>query len=372
MQAARKKLGLIVNPIAGMGGRVGLKGTNGRDTLKRAISLGAKPVSPGRAVEALKKLSPLRGEIQLITYPREMGEDEAREAGFFPEVMGKITPGQTTAEDTVKAAREMREKGVDLILAAGGDGTMGDIIGAVGTSVPILGIPAGVKLHSACFANTPEAAGMIAARFLREGLPLREVEVMDIDEDSYREGRLSARLKGFALTPYEPTMVQSTKEGSSGLDLADQRAIARWVFELMEPDCTYILGPGTTTRAVAEELGIKNSTLLGVDIVKNYKLVARDVNEEQILREIEGKKAVIIVSPIGRQGFIFGRGNQQISPRVIELVGKENIWVLATPQKLKLTPVLKVDTGDSDLDRRLRGYFRVITGYREMRMVKVE
>lgn len=372
MRDLRKKVGLIVNPIAGMGGRVGLKGTDGKDVVKKAISLGAKPVSPGRAVEALKKLLPLKDEILLITYPCEMGELEAKEAGFSPEVIGSITSGQTTAEDTVRAAREMAGKGVDLILAVGGDGTMGDIISAVGTSVPILGVPAGVKLHSACFANTPEAAGLIAARFLKEGLPLREVEVMDIDEDSYRAGRLSARLKGFAITPYEPVMMQSTKEGSSGFDFADQKAIARWVFELMEPDCVYILGPGTTTRAVAEELGIKDSTLLGVDLIRNYKLIARDVNEEQILREIEGKRAGIIVSPIGRQGFIFGRGNQQISPRVIKLVGKDNIWVLATPHKLKLTPVLKVDTGDRELDQKLRGYIRVITGYREMRMVKVE
>lgn len=366
-----KKLGLIVNPIAGMGGRVGLKGTNGADIVAKALEFGARPVSPAKTVEALRVLKKSGAEFELITYPAEMGESEAAEAGLKARVIGNITSGKTTADDTKRAAKEMLELGVDIILVAGGDGTMSDVIEAIGTRVPILGIPTGVKLHSAAFANTPEVAGQVAARFLSEGLPVQEAEVMDIDEDAYRENRLVAKLRGYALVPYEPVMMQTTKEGSAGFELADQKAVARWTIELMERGRVYILGPGTTTRAVAEELGIYDSTLLGIDLIHDFKLLARDVNERQILEAIKGKLAAIIVSPIGRQGFIFGRGNQQLSPAVVRKVGKKNILVLATPHKLSLTPTLKVDTGDPELDGELRGYIPVITGYLQTRMVKV-
>jgi predicted polyphosphate/ATP-dependent NAD kinase len=366
-----KKLGLIVNPIAGMGGKVGLKGTDGSEIVARARELGARPVAPARAVRALRVIKRSGLELELITCPAEMGADEAREAGLEARAVGKIVSGKTTAEDTKRAAKEMLAENVALILVAGGDGTMADVIEAIDMRVPIMGVPTGVKMHSAVFANTPEAAGEVVVRFLRRGLPLREAEVMDIDEEAYRENRLVAKLKGFAKVPYEPTMVQATKEGSTGHELADQRAIARWVFELMEKERIYILGPGTTTRAIAEELGIYDSTLLGVDIIRDYKMIAKDVGEEQILRTIEGEPATIIVSPIGRQGFILGRGNQQISPRVVEKVGKENILVIATPQKLSSTPTLKVDTGNAKLDEFFRGYIKVITGYRQSRMVKI-
>ena len=366
-----KKLGLIVNPIAGMGGRVGLKGTDGPEIVAKALELGAKPVAPARAVEALNVLVHAGAKFELITYPAEMGADEVKEVGLGARVIGEITSGKTTGEDTKRAAGEMLERGVDLLLFAGGDGTAVDLIEAVGVRLPILGIPTGVKMHSAVFANTPKTAGEIAVLFLREGLPLREAEVMDIDEEAFRAGRLVAELKGYACVPYEPVMMQATKEGSAGYELADQKAIARWVFELMDRERIYILGPGTTTRAVAEELGIYDSTLLGVDLIENYGLLARDVNEQQILRAVQGKQATIIVSPIGKQGFILGRGNQQLSPEVIRRTGKEDIWVLATPHKLGSTPTLKVDTGDDELDREFRGYIRVFTGYRQTRMVKV-
>ena len=365
------KLGLIVNPIAGMGGRVGLKGTDGDEILIKARELGAKPVAPDRTVDALRTLQRICNTIELITYPHEMGEDEAKECGYDRIVVGSIISGQTTASDTKKAAKEMMELKVDLILFTGGDGTARDVHGVVERNVPILGVPAGVKIYSAVFANTPEAAGEVAARFLSEGLPLREAEVLDIDEEAYRKDRLVAKLIGYARVPYEPKMMQATKEGSAGYELADQKAIARWVFELMELGRIYILGPGTTTRTVAEELGIYDSTLLGVDLIKDYKLMVKDANEKQILRAIEGKLATMIVSPIGKQGFILGRGNQQLSPEVIRRVGKENLWVVATPQKLELTPTLKVDTGDGDLDEEFKGHIRVITGYRQSRMVRV-
>ena len=366
-----KKLGLIVNPIAGMGGRVGLKGTDGPEILAKARELGAAPVAPARAVKTLRSIKRLFKDFELLTYPADMGKDEAEESGLDARVVGKMIVGGTTSEDTKRAAMEMLSDGVDLLIFAGGDGTASDLLDSVDKKAPIIGIPTGVKMHSAVFANNPEAAGEVAARFLREGLPLREAEVMDIDEEAYRDGRLVAKLKGYALVPYEPVMMQATKEGSTGNELADQKAIARWVYEMMEKGHVYILGPGTTTRAVAEELGIHDFTLLGVDLIEDYKLVAKDLNEEQILRSIKGKPATIIVSPIGRQGFILGRGNLQLSPEVLKLVGKNNIWVISTANKSTLTPTLKVDTGDVELDGHFRGYIRVISGYRQSHMLKV-
>ena len=367
-----KKLGLIVNPIAGMGGRVGLKGTDGEEILQKALALGAKPVAPQRAIETFRELRALKGKFSLLTYPREMGEDEAREAGFEPEAVGSIVSGATTAEDTKRAAREMMGLGVDLIVVVGGDGTIRDVYDVIRRDVPILGVPAGVKLHSAVFAVDPKAAADIVMKFLWEELPLREAEVMDVDEEAYRSGRVSAKLYGYMLVPHEPSLVQGMKLASLEVEAeaGQQEAIAKHAVEAMEPGVLYLLGPGTTMRVVAEALG-EEKTLVGVDIVCDGKVVARDVNERQILERIEGREARIIVSPIGGQGFIFGRGNQQLSPEVIRRVRKGNVVVLVTPQKLSTTPSLRVDTGDPQLDQEFRGFIRAVTGYRQTRMIRI-
>lgn len=244
----------------------------------------------------------------------------------------------------------------------------------IGTEIPFLGVPTGVKMHSAVFANTPEIAGKLIIRYLSKGgLPLREAEVMDVDEEAFRRNELETDLKGFALTPYDPRWVQAAKSPTvtSGSEKADQESIAKWVVEQMEENRLYVLGPGTTTRAVVSELGISDFTLLGVDLVKNGKLVGKDVREKEILEEVEDTQATIVVSPIGKQGFILGRGNQQVSPKVVRKVGIDNILILATPNKLTETSMLKVDTGDSELNEEFRGYIRVILGYGVERPVPV-
>ena len=363
---SKKKLGLIVNPIAGMGGRVGLKGTDGQEILDMARKLGALPTSPARAVEALRRMITIKDGIELLTYPYEMGEEEARECAFDPVVLGSITKGNTTSADTKNAAKDMMSAGVDLLLFAGGDGTARDIYEAVGDEVPVLGIPAGVKIHSAVFSINPRSAGDLAVMYVRgEVTNLREAEVMDIDEQAFRENQLSAELLGYLKVPYERGMVQATKAGSSMDDEAAAEEIAGDFVENMQDDCIYILGPGTTTRAITNELGLKK-TLLGVDLVYNGKLIASDVNEKQLSELMRGKKAKIVVSVIGGQGFIFGRGSQQMSPDVIRTVGRKNIVIIATPNKLlslRGRPLL-VDTGDSEVDRMMAGYIHVITGYK--------
>jgi predicted polyphosphate/ATP-dependent NAD kinase len=369
-----KKLGVIVNPIAGMGGRVGLKGSDGVDILKRARELGATPESPGRAVEALSVIAGIREPFEVVTYPAEMGERECREAGLDARVIGFIQSGQTTSEDTLRAARDMAGAGVDLLLFTGGDGTARNICTAVKQEVPALGIPAGVKIHSAVYAVTPRSAGELAALYLGgRPLELREAEVMDIDEEAFRGGSVQAKLYGYLRVPHEGRHMQSVKSGGIHSELEALRGIATDVVEEMEKsDAFFVIGTGTTTRAVMEMLRLPN-TLLGVDVVRNGELVESDVSEQRLLGIIGEENARIVVTAIGGQGHVFGRGNQQLSPRVIRAVGRENITVIATKEKLISLdgrPLL-VDTGDAALDEELSGYIRVTTGYRDYAMYKV-
>ena len=370
-ELSMKRLGFIVNPIAGMGGLVGLKGTDGKQILDKARSLGAVPVAPARAEAFLSSLSVVKGKIQLLTRAGMMGQQEALKLNFAYACVGDKR-SETSSADTKEAAEELKKAGVDLLVFCGGDGTARDVLDTIGTGLPVLGVPTGVKMHSAVFAIDPRAAARTTIGFLWDGLPLRESEVMDVDEVAYREGRLSAKLYGYLLTPFEPNLVQDSKMASPTVEseLHSQAAIALYMIEEMKPDVVYILGPGTTTRTVADLLDEKK-TLLGVDLLLNKKILARDVSEAQILKAIEGKKAHIVVTPIGGQGFIFGRGNLQISPRVIRSVGLDNITVIATRSKLSGLKNLRVDTGDSELDTDFRGYRRVVADYREEHVVPV-
>jgi len=375
MRMVEKRLGLIVNPVAGIGGRVGLKGSDGAEIQKRALALGAVPQSLNRAIQALERIKTVDG-LEVITYPGEMGEDAARACGFQPKVIGLITPGKTTAEDTRSAAGEMLQQDVSLLLFAGGDGTARDICDAIGDSLPVLGIPAGVKIHSAVFATNPGSAGDLAASYLRGRISsLREAEVMDVDEGcrlAVRQGIVSAKLYGYLKVPFQRRLLQGLKTPSSPGEQAAMAAIAADVVSKMEDGWFYIIGPGTTTRAITARLGL-DKTLIGVDVVAEGKPIAADVNESQLLKLIEGRKARIVGTPIGGQGCIFGRGNQQISPKVIKEVGKDNVIVVSTTGKihsLRGRP-LWVDTGDQEVDEMLNGHVRVVTGYNEQIVYRV-
>lgn len=360
-QIPTKTLGLIVNPVAGMGGAVGLKGTDGKAILQQAIQLGAKPIAAQRAETFLAELSPAKGHLKLVVGAGEMGEDEAKKQGYTCTVIGEAK-AETTPQDTQAIARGIVEAGVDLLVYCGGDGTTRDLEKVVEKRVPVLGVPTGVKMHSALFAISPQAAARVAITYLWQGLPLREAEVMDIDEQAFREGHLSAELYGYMLSPFEPHLIQGNKLESpmTQNELENQAAIAVYIIEEMKPDVTYIVGPGTTTRTVADLLDQKK-TLLGVDLIINKQIVAKDVNEKQILEAIGGKQAEIIVTPIGGQGFIFGRGNQQISARVIRQVGLDNVTVIATKSKLDRLKSLRVDTGDLELDCKFKTHGATVT-----------
>jgi predicted polyphosphate/ATP-dependent NAD kinase len=366
-----KKLGLIVNPLAGLGGRVGLKGSDGKEIQEKALQLGAKPESPIKTIEALKAI---KSDVSftLITYPRNMGEYEAEQAGCTPKVIGEIKEGKTTFLDTRNAAKELVKEKVDLLLFAGGDGTARDVYEAINSEVPVLGIPTGVKIHSGVFGIDPRSTGELAGSYLSGSCNTRQAEVMDIDEEAFREDRITAKLYGYMMIPYSPNIIQGTKESVVHKEDNVLDAIALDIVESMDHDTVYILGPGTSIKPIADKLGIEK-TLLGVDLVIGRKLLVKDVNENQIIKAIMNRPSKIVISLIGGQGFLFGRGNQQISPKIIRKTGKSKIIIVSTPEKLASLRgfPMRVDTGDFDLDTELKGFYRVHTGYGKRTIYRV-
>lgn len=374
------KLGLIINPISGMGGSVGLKGTDGREILKKAIRLGAKPNAINRTKELLTELESIKAKLKFITCPGIMGQNVLKNLNFDYEIIdhsifNKIKDILKTNADHTKIAAKMMKNIEDLklLLFVGGDGTARDIFSVVNTNIPCLGIPAGVKIYSSVFSLTPRIASYLIIQFLWDELPLKESEVLDIDETEYRKGKLISRLYGYLLTPFNPDYSQLSKMGSIDSDLIHQERIAKRVVENLEKDIYYLIGPGSTTKAITDRLNEKKS-ILGVDLLRNGKIIAMDLNEQQILEYIEDKKVKIIVSPIGRQGFLFGRGNLQISPRIIRKISSKNIIILCAKYKLQTIPnqILRLDTRDSELDEEMKGLYKVFVDYDEIKICKVE
>jgi predicted polyphosphate/ATP-dependent NAD kinase len=360
------RLGLIINPIAGMGGRVGLKGTDGPAALAEARRRGAAPMAAERAERALQRLP---AHTDVVTGRGELGEQAAGRAGIACTVVGGQADCGPAA--TREAASAMLARGVDLLLFAGGDGTARDVVDIVGDRLPVLGVPTGVKMQSAVFATTPEGAGDVAARFSVGARETTSAEVMDIDETELGKGRLSPRLHGYARVPRDRVRLQHAKSRSNDAESA-LGALCRVIASSLEPDTVYLFGPGTTTQRILAAAGM-NGTLLGVDAVENNRLVGTDLSEAEILRLTAGKPVRIIVTVIGGQGFIFGRGNQQISPEVIRRAGRDGVTVVAAADKLLALDGgrLWVDTGDPTLDLAFRGYLRVQTSPDEIMLCKV-
>ncbi len=350
------RVGVVVNPIAGMGGRVGLKGTDGK--VAEARRRGADPRAPDRASRALSELAALAPETTVCAWGDPMGERLVRGAGFDPVVLGAPDGEETAAADTREAVRAFVEDGVDLVLFVGGDGTAADVAEAIGNrEVPMLGVPAGVKVYSSVFAVSPEDAAAVAASFDRT----ERREVMDIDEDAYREGEVDPELRAVARVPVADALQSSKQLGGGTVE-----AVAAGVAASVEPGVTYVLGPGSTLGAVKEELGFEGSPL-GVDVWRDGTVLARDAAESEILDHL-GERNVVVVSPIGGQGFVFGRGNPQISPAVVRRCDLE---IVASRSKLDDLGVLRVDTDDPDLDESLRGWTKVRVGRFERRMMEV-
>jgi predicted polyphosphate/ATP-dependent NAD kinase len=353
-------IGFVVNPIAGMGGRVGLKGTDGK--VEEARELGAEMRAPDRGRDALRAVDTADVPVEILTYGGLMGEHEARDAGFEPTVLGQPAGDSegTTPADTRAAVRDFVDADADVILFTGGDGTAVDVaetLTELDAEIPILGVPAGVKVYSAVFGVTPEAAGHVAATFA----DTERAEVNDIDEDEYREGEVHTELRAVARVP-----AAEKRQGSKQLGGGTVEGLAERVAEGIDPGVTYVLGPGSTVGTIKEKLGVDGSQL-GVDVYRDGELLAADAAESDILESL-GEDNVIVVTPIGGQGFVFGRGNQQLSPEVIRQC---DIELVASREKLDGLGALRVDTGDPELDEQLRGWQRVRVGRHERRLMEV-
>jgi NAD+ kinase len=354
-----RRIAVVVNPIAGMGGRVGLKGTDGKVT--EARERGAEPRAPERAREALDSLAEVGTELELLTYGDPMGESIVRAAGFEPVVVGEPDdPEATVGADTRAAVRAFAERGVDCVLFVGGDGTAVDVaetLDELDDETPILGVPAGVKVYSSVFGVSPRAAGRIVASFSET----EPAEVNDIDEDAFRGGEVVTELRAVATVP-----VAAQRQSAKQLGGGTVETLAEGVAESVENGVTYVLGPGSTVGAIKQRLGFSGTTL-GVDVWRDGEVVALDAAESDILDTL-GDRNVIVVSPIGGQGFVFGRGNQQLSPAVIE---RCDIEVVASRRKLDELGSLRVDTGDPELDAELTGWLKVRVGRYERRLIEV-
>jgi len=365
-------VGVVMNPIAGMGGRVGLKGTDGK--LEAAVARGAAPRAPDRARRALTRLAEVAPETTVPVAAAPLGERIVREAGFEPRRVVDPFDGSppagidtdapaTTAADTRRAVTALADAGVDVVVFVGGDGTATDVATALESkSTPMLGVPAGVKVYSSVFAVSPEDAATVAARFSRT----ERREVMDLDEDAYREGEAAAELRGIASVPVSDAL-QASKQAGSGTVESLAAGVATDIRARDGEGVTYVLGPGSTVGAVKTELGFEPSPI-GVDVWRDGAVVCRDASAETLQRETQGE-SVIVVSPIGGQGFVFGRGNPQLSPAVIRAC---EVQVVASRSKLDTVRSLRVDTDDPTLDEALSGWVRVRVGKFETRMMRIE
>ncbi|GAA6203233.1 ATP-NAD kinase family protein [Thalassotalea sp. SU-HH00458] len=363
------KLGLIINPIAGIGGSVALKGSDGEGIADKAKLLGAQAKANDRAKLALEILVPYQENIEIYTANALMGEDIARTLGFKVKVVYQAPSVDTTSQDTEDTVTALLAEDIDLLLFAGGDGTARNVCHMVGGTFPVLGVPAGCKIHSGVYAVTPKAAGRVVEMMVTNQLvTLTEADVMDIDESLFRQGIVKAKRFGEMKVPCELRYIQAVKSGGKESDELVLQDIAADVINQMDEQL-FIIGSGSTTAYLMAELGLEN-TLLGVDLVQQQRLLANDVTEPQLWQYLQDNSATnvkLVITLIGGQGHIFGRGNQQLSPRVIKAIGKENIIIIATKTKLSAlqSRPLIADTGDSDVDNLLAGFMTVTTGYHD-------
>lgn len=363
------RLGIIVNPFAGIGGALALKGSDGAQIREKALAMGAEKKANEKMAKALSILEALNGQFSVFTAAGEMGESVCASLGIPCEVIYRPSSQQTEGEDSENAARAMCEVNVDLLLFAGGDGTARNICSVVGDSIPVLGVPAGCKIHSGVYCVSPAAAGQVVSQMIAgELVSVMDAEVRDIDEDAFRKGKVIAKHYGEMRVPAELTYIQAVKMGGKEDEALVLDDISAYVAELMEDesDTLFVMGSGSTVGAIMEYLGLDN-TLLGVDVIKNGELVASDVSAPELLNITKNKPSKVVLTVIGGQGHILGRGNQQLSPAFIRKIGKENMMVVATKQKIHALDgkPLRLDSGDPKLDEELAGAFTIITGYKD-------
>lgn len=363
-------IGLVVNPVAGVGGPAGLAGSDGAVVQARAAEHGSLPRAHERAVQALTIIARSHPAERILTAAGAMGGTAVAEAGLEPVVVFTPSSATTTPDDTAAAVAAVAAAGASLVLVAGGDGTLRDAVRGLGPSSgspgapAVLGIPAGVKMYSPVFAVTPVAAGSLAADWLGpDPVATAEREVLDVDEAALRRARVEPALYGTLRVPQRLGRTQARKAPTPVSEEAAVASAAHAAVAAMQPGIRYLLGPGGTTARIAAVLGIAK-TPLGVDVVLDGRLVSAGADEHRLLEEVAAGPAQAVVTVIGGQGFLLGRGNQQLSAHVIRALGPDPLLVVAPEQKLVDLggrPLL-VDTGDPHVDASLAGHIRVITG----------
>ena len=390
------RIGLVVNPDAGLGGKLGFKGSDGRAAEARAA--GAEDRAGPRMNQSLVHLADLASsslnrtgvQLTLVAWEGRMGGTWVPSLGDERHVtlntMG-ATPASTAPEDTARLVSELVEAGVEAILYAGGDGTTRDIVNALEAAGPeaqtiaLIGVPGGVKMHSGCFATTPKAAAEVALAFALGDLRTAITEVMDLDETVYAKGEWKVRMYGEAWTPSSPRFMQGAKEQVERVSEEDTiEGLAHHVSTLLEdePDLMVVWGSGGTLRRMGEHLDLE-LTLLGIDI-QHGGTVHADLNEQGLLEVISAhtnadgqRPLLLLLSPMGGQGFLIGRGNLQLSPDVLRVIGHGNILGVATPSKLIGLETVRIDTGDDDLDAEFQAkrFIKILQGFRTTRLIRV-
>jgi predicted polyphosphate/ATP-dependent NAD kinase len=358
------RVGLIVNPVAGLGGTAALKGSDGAETQRLALARGATSRVDERVRAALAPLRDRLREFEFSTWGGAMGAGVLRACSIESRVIG-MPANPSSATDTRAAGRALANERIDVLLFAGGDGTARDLAAVLPLGTPVIGIPSGVKMHSGVFAITPADVGQILLRLQSGGLVAAEVaEVHDVDEDALRDGRVATRYYGELSVPRIGGHLQHVKEGGREVEALVLAEIAESIAErVMDTRATVALGPGSTVAAVKRRLGIE-ATLLGFDVWRDGRTVAIDA-DAATLRAIADAETKWVLSFTRGQGFLIGRGNQQLTADLLRAIPRRNLWIAASRTKLLSLDgrPLRVDSGDVDVDRSLRGLIEIVSGY---------
>ena len=392
------RVGIIVNPDAGLGGHLGFKGSDGRAEEARAA--GAQDRSGPRMQQCVEKLSQLLGsslnrqgeEIEFVCWSGRMGSSWIGQTAAT--IIGE-SPLSTSAQDTASLVKQLVDSEVDLILYAGGDGTTRDIvktlesIGESASKTAIVGVPGGVKMHSGCFATTPKAGAEVVLAYHLGDLRIGITEVMDLDEEVYQTGVWKVRMYGEAWTPSSPRFMQGAKEQVERASEEDTiEALAEHIKTLVvdNNDLMIVWGSGGTLNRMGKHCG-HDLTLLGIDVESSSpdggskRILDLDLNEQGLLDIIgqhsdsdgKTKPILLLLSPMGGQGFLIGRGNLQLSPDVLRGIGIENILGVATPSKLIGLSNVRIDTGDTTLDEMFheKRFIKILQGFRTTRLIRI-
>ena len=376
------RLGLLVNPDAGLGGRLGLKGSDGQAEYAR--SKGANDRSGPRVKDTLEHFANLHREISDITWFTSEGRMGTDWVPKNIQIGDFITIHQssdiTTVSDTSELVTSLIESNIDLLVYAGGDGTTRDIISALESlgksETPVIGIPCGVKMHSGCFASSPKAGAEVLSAWLNGDLLISSTEVLDLDEERYRNGEWIVRLYAEAKTPASPRWMQGAKmrvEATGEDEIIE--GLADHVRELLITDNRLIIwGSGGTLRTISNMIGFQG-TVLGIDASIGFQQIGTDLNEKQLLNLLSthSGEVTLLLSPMGGQGFLIGRGNLQLSPDVLREIDITNVLGVVTPAKLLSVRRLRIETGDIDLDQKFaeKKYLKVLQGYRTTRVLPI-